>query len=308
MKAGSLWRLAVEASAETEDAISELLLHQFAQSPVSYTDAESSITTITVFLPRKPAWTPAAGAALSEQIRSLNRFGLHLGRVKLSLKRVPRQDWAESWKRHFKPLPIGRSLLIRPSWSRVRPRKGQAVLVLDPGLSFGTGQHPTTAFCLEQLAALRPRASAQSFLDLGTGSGILALAAARLGYAPVEALEFDPDAIRIAQRNARRNRLAARVRFRRADVLQLPRRPPRQFSVICANLTADLLLAAKGRIIAGLHRDGRLVLAGVLASEFGRVRTAYERGGLRLVASRRESEWRSGVFAFRNRADTAFHK
>ena len=92
------------------------------------------------------------------------------------------------------------------------------MVVLDPGLSFGTGQHPTTGFCLEQLAAWRSAGIPQSCLDLGTGSGILAIAAAKLGYAPVKALDVDPDAVRTACANARRNRVSARIRFQQQDV------------------------------------------------------------------------------------------
>src|ERR1019366_8464695 len=159
--------------------------------------------------------------------------GLDIGPGRISLLGVSREDWAESWKLHFKPLLIGSALLLKPSWSRRRPGKGQAVVVLDPGLSFGTGRHPTTAFCLRQLVARRRSGESQSCLDIGTGSGILAIAAAKLGYAPVDAFDFDPEAVRIARANARRNGVAARIRFQRRDLTKLPRRSARQYSLIC---------------------------------------------------------------------------
>jgi ribosomal protein L11 methyltransferase len=217
----------------------------------------------------------------------------------MSLARIPQEDWAESWKLHFKPMMIGSALLLKPSWSRRRPRKGQAVVILDPGLSFGTGRHPTTAFCLRQLAALRPRADARSCLDLGTGSGILAIAAAKLGYSPVDALDCDRESIRIARANARRNTVSAKIRFQRQDLTKLPRRSVTKYSVICANLVSSLLLAERERILARLHANGALVVAGILNSEFGQVRTAFEDAGLRLIAARTQNEWRSGAFAWR---------
>jgi ribosomal protein L11 methyltransferase len=170
------------------------------------------------------------------------------------------------------------------------------VVVLDPGLSFGTGQHPTTAFCLEQLVARRSSKERQSLLDLGTGSGILAIAAAKLGYKPISALDFDAEAVRVARVNARRNRVADRIRFSRRDLTRMPRRAGRTYAVVCANLLADLLLAERERILARLQPVGLLVLAGILKTEFAAVQAAYEAAGLRLVASRAEKEWRSGGF------------
>src|SRR5205814_9828492 len=132
-------------------------------------------------------------ARLADALENIRNAGLKLGPARIKLERVRSQDWSESWKRHFKPLEIGRELLIRPSWSKRRAHKDQAVVVLDPGLSFGTGQHPTTAFCLRQLATRRIPGQAQSFLDIGTGSGILAISAARLGYGPIRAIDSDSE-------------------------------------------------------------------------------------------------------------------
>ena len=147
------------------------------------------------------------------------------------------------------------------------------MVVLDPGLSFGTGQHPTTAFCLRQLVARRRPGEAQSCLDIGTGSGILAIAAAKLGYAPVDAFDFDPEAVRIARANARRNGVAARIRFSRQDLTKLPRRSARKYSLVCANLISSLLLAERERILARLQPDGVLVVAGILKEEFAQVQS-----------------------------------
>ena len=131
----------------------------------------------------------------------------------MRLNKVPPEDWAESWKRHFKPIEIGGDLLILPSWSKRKPKTGQAVVVLDPGLSFGTGQHATTSFCLNEIVKLRrsSKASELSLLDGGTGSGILAIAAAKLGYKPVEAFDFDPVSVRVARANATSNGVNRKV-------------------------------------------------------------------------------------------------
>jgi ribosomal protein L11 methyltransferase len=299
MKSSTLWKISVRTSPEAEEAVSELLGKEFPQPACSYTDSETQQVTVSVYLPQRPPQAAVARREIALGLEQLAQAGLDIGPGRVSLERIPREDWAESWKRHFKPLVIGSALLLKPSWSRRRPRRGQAVVILDPGLSFGTGRHPTTAFCLRQLVACRRRGEAQSCLDVGTGSGILAIAAARLGYRPVDALDYDPDSIRVARANARRNGVSAEIRIRRQDLAKLPGRSTRKYSVVCANLIANLLIAERARILARLRPDGALIAAGILKTEFGQVQQAFEIAGLRLTTSRTEKEWRSGAFEWR---------
>jgi ribosomal protein L11 methyltransferase len=260
---------------------------------------------------RRAAALQHAGA-LRDGLKRISACGLNIGSGKISYQKVRREDWAESWKRHFKPIEIGSALLIKPSWIKRQPRKGQAVIVLDPGLSFGTGQHPTTSFCLSQLALRRdatPRSqlstlnSQLAFLDIGTGSGILAIAAAKLGYSPVDAFDFDPESVRVARENAHKNRVLPKIHIARKDVTKLPLRSGKQYDLICANLISTLLMAESARILSRLKRSGVLVVAGILNSEFASVQRHYERAGLRLIASRVEKEWRSGAFTHRRQKD-----
>ena len=194
-------------------------------------------------------------------------------------------------------------MLVKPSWSARRGRRGQVVLVVDPGLSFGTGHHPTTEFCLEQVVLRRVARARQAFLDIGTGSGILAMAAARLGYRPVTAFDCDPEAVRVARANARANGVLERIRLSRGDVRELSRAPSRRHQLVCANLIANLLLEERDRIVAQVAKEGCLVLAGILRSEFEQVVNHYKAAGLRLVASRARNEWRSGALVWKNETD-----
>lgn len=298
MKGGSLWAVSVTTSLAAEEPVAALLETIFARPPTLYTDAETQLTEVTVYCERRTDWTAERRAALRAGLRDLHAAGLAVSPASIRAHRVARADWAQSWKRHFKPIEISSALLLKPSWSKRRPHKGQAVVVLDPGLSFGTGQHPTTAFCLEQLVICRKKGQGQSFLDIGTGSGILAIAAAKLGYAPVHAFDNDPAAVRVARANARRNRVHKQLRITRGDLTRLPLRSTRRYAVICANLLDDLLVSECARIVNRLCSDGRLVLAGILREQFARVQRCYERAGLRLIASRTGREWRSGAFVF----------
>ena len=281
---------------EAEEAVAELLGSAFGLPAASYTEADTQTTTVSVYPRQRPDWSRARESELALGLERITGGGLRLGPGIISIKQVRRADWAESWKRHFKPVVIGSALVLKPSWSRRRPRRGQAVVVLDPGLSFGTGRHPTTAFCLCQLVARRRLGEQQSCLDVGTGSGILALAAAKLGYNPVDAFDCDPQSVRVARANARRNRVASRIRFWRQDLARLPRRAERQYSLVCANLVASLFLDQRERLLARLRADGVLVVAGILEAEFARVQRAFTAAGLRLMSTDTEGGWRSGTF------------
>lgn len=304
---GPIWKIAVRTTPEAEDAITELLNGILQQPVSSYTDIETRVVTVASYLSAGVAkeYRISGRAALRNGLQRIRRCGLNIGSSRVSLEKIRREDWAESWKRHFKPIEIGSALLIKPGWARRKPKKGQAIVVLDPGLSFGTGQHPTTSFCLRQIASrsalITPRSS-QSFLDIGTGSGILAIAAAKLGYAPVDAFDFDPEAVRIARDNARKNRVPSRVHITRGDVTKLATRSAKRYDLICANLISTLLIAGQPRILSRLKENGVLVLAGILKTEFTTIQKAYEKSGLRLIASQTEKEWRSGAFTYRRQA------
>jgi ribosomal protein L11 methyltransferase len=296
MKRRSLWKLSVCTPAQSEQAVSDLLESRFDGHATSYTDLETGRTTVSLYLERKPAWSQAARGDLEGALKQIKEGANGSSRLKISLTKLRSQDWAEAWKRHFKPLALGSRLLIKPTWSRRRPAAGQVVVELDPGMSFGTGHHPTTSFCLRELARLRKSMTDQSFLDLGTGSGILSISAAKLGYSPILALDFDPDSIRVARSNARLNHATGKVQFKCRDVTALPKHPIHLYSVVCANLISNLLIAEKNRLVAAVQPRGHLVLAGILGQEFAGIQAAYEALGLRLVRSRTEKEWRSGCF------------
>jgi ribosomal protein L11 methyltransferase len=336
MKRQPLWRASVATTPEAEDAVAEMLGAVLSRAPVIYLNAETGTSTVTVYCETRPA--ADVHKTIIARLAQIKRCGLKAGPDKITIAKMRREDWAESWKRHFKPIEISDALLVKPSWIKRRPRKNQALVILDPGLSFGTGQHPTTAFCLREIVRLRPlqkergrlarefktqhhadepsalqslaafcrgfrlsnamvdaplprrhqtkTGAQQSFLDIGSGSGILAIAAAKLGYRPVHAFDFDAEAVRVARANARANRVQTKLKIGHGDVAKLPTRPARKYDLICANLISNLLIAERRRIAAQLNRGGTLVLAGILKSEFQEVQAAFEMLGLKPLSSR----------------------
>ena len=290
----TLWQVSVTVPAEAEEAALELLSCHLAAGASGYRAADAPQATVSVYSPTLPA--SGVLEALHQSLRQLEHSKLTARQDQIKVRRIRQENWAQSWKRHFKPLVIGRRLLVRPTWSRRRAGTGQHVVVLDPGLSFGTGHHPTTWFCLRQVVASRARDGAASFLDLGTGSGILAIAAAKLGYGRIDAIDDDPEAIRTARHNARRNRAEFRIRLRLQGLRSLRLRVARTYDLVCANLTSDLLIAHRQRIAAQVSPRGVLALAGVLRHEFDSVTAAYAELGFRPAIQSSRAEWRSGRF------------
>jgi ribosomal protein L11 methyltransferase len=291
-----LWQVSVRLMrADCDEAVGELFSHYFGQLPSIHRDVEKGNTTVTVYLERRPEWSGIFRRRLANALDKLQGIRA-TRRCEPKLSKLHSENWAESWKRHFKPVAIGKQLLIRPSWSRRRPRPNQKEVVLDPGMSFGTGQHPTTSFCLEELVRARSADAMQPCLDVGSGSGILAISAAKLGYKPVHAVDIDGDAVRIARANARANGVGKAIRFAHKDLSVLAGSVRSAYSVVCANLLANVLIAENRRLAGLLRPGGLLVVAGILSSEFHEVQRAYEAVGLRLVRSRRQREWRSATF------------
>ena len=296
----ALFQISASISEDAEEPVAALFEHFFGKSPSVYTDAETRATIASVFLDTRSQWNSRVKTQLLNGLKQLRNAGIEIGPGKVSVKKLRKEDWSESWKRHFKPIEIGNELLIKPSWSNRRPSKEQACVILDPGLSFGTGQHATTSFCLEQLVACRWHDKAQSFLDIGTGSGILAISAAKLGYFPVRAFDFDPESVRVSRSNARQNHVAGLVRPACRDLTRVSLQSQTKFDVICANLIYDVLLNEREKIINRLAPSGSLVLAGILKTQFAQVKSAYEKRGLRLAANKIGKEWQSGRFVFRH--------
>lgn len=212
---------------------------------------------------------------------------------------LPREDWAESWKRFFHVIRVSPRVTVRPPWEPCEPERPDGVVVtIEPGMSFGTGLHGTTQACLrflEELAGGDPAGSPpRSLADLGCGSGILSIAARKLGYAPVTGVDYDAAAVRISAENARENGVPD-VSFAPCDVTEDP--VPRA-DVVVANILAPVLVRAAPRIAAAVARGPRaaLVLSGILGTQYADVRAAYEAHGFREVRSLALGEWTSGLF------------
>lgn len=205
------------------------------------------------------------------------------------LSSVSTEDWSTSWKVNFKPLRVGR-LLIVPSWEEPQPRPNDIVLRLDPGMAFGTGGHETTRLCLELLEQIMdntPTLLSPSVLDLGTGSGILAMAAVQLGAGRVSAVDIDPLAIEVALENLAINGLSGQIECSTTPLESLEG----SYDVILANILAEELVRLAPHLINRLSPGGSLVLSGILEEKEALVRSGFSSPELEYQNTLHQGEW-----------------
>ena len=252
----------------------------------SYRDVEETSATMQIFLP-DPADAPRAAEALAAAGRIV---GLELAP---ETGTIPDEDWKLSYRKHFKTEVISPRLVVRPPWEAVTPAPGQKVLTLDPGIAFGTGQHPTTRACLDAIDALAVEGTDRSFLDVGCGSGILSIAAALEGFRDVHGFDNDPDAVRNANENAEANGLGAL--FSDGDLSVPGTAAPAD--VVAANVLAPVLVRFACEVGALVNPGGRLILSGILDEQYDEVRAAYAALGFTELSNRLIGEWRTGLFA-----------
>lgn len=209
---------------------------------------------------------------------------------------LPPADWAEAWKRFFHLQRVSDRLVIRPSWEPYDPHPGECVITLDPGMSFGTGRHATTRACLTFIDRLAAAGVRGSMIDAGCGSGILAIAAARLGFEPVTAFDNDPGAVAIARENARRNDVADAIAFVVADTATFAAGAPA--AVVAANILAPTLAASAPQLARMACRDhgGILILSGILTEQFDDVSRAFAAAGFTPRETLVAEGWTSGRF------------
>ncbi len=190
----------------------------------------------------------------------------------MTLRKVADEDWLGEWKKSWQPVAVGQRFLIAPPWSEIKDAQGRIVIRIEPGMAFGTGTHETTRLCL--LAVERYFAGV-SFLDVGTGTGILAIAAAKLfPEALIKACDTDPEALAIAEENARLNDVADRISFRVGTVQE----STASADVVCANLTADAIVRLLPVLLGSTC--GRLILSGILETQLEEVIAALRAHGL----------------------------
>lgn len=234
-----------------------------------------------------------------ENIRSIigdieelkERSAFPLGTLETARREVDGDDWIDIWKKHFRPLHIGGRVVVCPEWIEYAPKEGEAVVRLDSNMAFGTGEHETTAMCLELLQQyLRP---GDAVVDVGCGSGILGIAALLMGAGFAYMTDIDYVAVQSAAHNAALNGVDGRAKIALSDLLE---DADVRGQVMTANITADILCRLAGSIPKNLCPGGALILSGIIAPKLAQVIAAYEGVGLHLVKQLQRGEWYALAF------------
>lgn len=252
--------------------------------PDRYDDDELPLppeVAVRVYLPKDDR----AAAAQAEIEAQLDALGM-----KPIFTTFDEEDWADAWKQHYHPVRIGERIVIQPEWEPAEDvRPGDVVITLDPGMAFGTGTHPTTRLCLASLDALvQP---GHNVLDLGTGSGILAIAAAKLGASKVLAVDIDPVAVEAAQENIEKNGTADNIIVQQGG-LESVVTSARRFDLVVANILARIIIAMTDEHLAEIVRPGGIaIFSGIIAEQVPDVEAALQNVGLTLTGVRQEGDW-----------------
>lgn len=213
-------------------------------------------------------------------------------RSRLRYRTIDEEDWAESWKRFFWPERVGKSIVVRPSWREYEPQPGDRVLEIDPGMAFGTGTHPTTALCIGMLEDyLKP---GKTVLDVGTGSGILAIASVLLGSGRAHGVDNDPVAVEVACQNRDRNGIdPGRLSFSAGDLASGVRE---RFDLVVANILTDVILELAGELRRVVHPAGLFVCSGIIETRADAVREKLSEMGFAEKESRYREDWVAMAF------------
>lgn len=201
-------------------------------------------------------------------------------------KTVDDTDWNENWKKYFKAFEIGDRLAVCPSWETYQNREGRTVISLDPGTAFGTGSHATTSLCLGELEKIVKADT--TILDIGTGSGILAIAGLLLGAESAVGVDIDPLSVETAQKNAKRNSVFERSRFICGDLAE---RITGKYDIVCANIVADVIIRLFDNVKNYMKDDGYLIVSGIIDIRADDVKTAIDSHGFKTVKAVTKEEW-----------------
>ncbi len=247
----------------------------------SILNADKTIASVSVYLPAEKS-VPECLAFLKERFA-----GTALEDAKVETVGVNEEDWANSWKAYYKPIKIGQKLVIVPAWEKYTPEAGELIVRMDPGMAFGTGTHETTRLVIQLLEKYTKEGC--RMLDVGTGSGILAICASKLGAGECRAYDIDPMAVRVANENIKDSGLS-NITCEVSDLLRQVDKSPK-YDLICANIVADIIIRMTPDVGELMHEGTVLLASGIILERSSDVIECFEANGFRIVEKLVDNGW-----------------
>ncbi|MCE7794198.1 50S ribosomal protein L11 methyltransferase [Salipaludibacillus sp. CUR1] len=226
---------------------------------------------------------------IKEAINQLLVYDIDLGNNKVTLSEVNEEEWATAWKKYYKPVKVSDHITITPTWEDYSPVQDSEIIIeLDPGMAFGTGTHPTTVLCIQALE--RHLNQGDTVLDVGTGTGVLSIAAAKLGASQVDALDLDEVAVKSAKINTKLNKVHDKVSVRQNNLLENTDHSP---DLIVANILAEVIRGMSGEAFTSLKPGGKLITSGIIQTKREMVREALQSSGFYIEEIIEMEDWLS---------------
>ncbi len=256
-------------------------------------ERKNSPTSITVYLPENDQgkeWL----FEIKDRLKTakISSPEIDFGTLEIELKNIREEDWANNWKQYFKPFCVGEKLLIKPTWENVDNSDGRTVLNIDPGSSFGTGQHHTTKLCLERLESIVE--SGDKVLDLGAGSGILSIGALLLGAESAVGIDIDENSVRIAKENSAQNGVETRFNAMCGNIIEdknLREKIGKNYDIVVANIVADVIILMSPLFKSFMHENSTLIVSGIIHRQKDEVKEALIKNGFKILTSQESNDW-----------------
>ena len=243
-------------------------------------------TKIMAYFSEEETNLPEKIAVIKEKIRNLTEFGLSIGSGTVELSNVNQEDWESAWKQYFKPVHVTDRIVVKPEWEEYSPQEGEIVIEIDPGMAFGTGTHETTSMCINQIE--KNLKAGDRVIDIGSGSGILSMAAVLLGAEKATGVDLDPVAVRVALENVELNNLQDKIEILHGNLTDVIRE---KADIVVANIMADIILILLEDVREFIKDDGLFISSGIIQEKRAAVEARLLEKNFRIVEVETKGEW-----------------
>ena len=243
-------------------------------------------TKIMAYFSEEETNLPEKIAVIKEKIRNLTEFGLSIGSGTVELSNVNQEDWESAWKQYFKPVHVTDRIVVKPEWEEYSPQEGEIVIEIDPGMAFGTGTHETTSMCINQIE--KNLKAGDRVIDIGSGSGILSMAAVLLGAEKATGVDLDPVAVRVALENVELNNLQDKIEILHGNLTDVIKE---KADIVVANIMADIILILLEDVRAFIKDDGLFISSGIIQEKRAAVEARLLEKNFSIVEVETKGEW-----------------